>query len=310
MGTQESPRAGPKRVMADLRVQDENLIVKLKDIEIMKEIAHGSAGVVSLGRWNRTYVAVKKHFPNGEESYNNFCVEAQIHAKLHHPNIVQLLGICETDHELLTLTEFMPRGSLYGILSMQGELTPAQMVKFAIDAAQGMNYLHTVKILHRDLKSLNLLVDEFWNVKVADFGTSRQAANTMTQCAGTALWMAPEVVRGSMYTSKADVYSFGIIMWELLTCETPFGDTSNPYEIMRDVEAGARPMIPPNDAPAEYVKLMQNCWNGKPQKRPDFDAILKELEDKIWDRNSAEYTHPESSNSTLVRPRKWNASPM
>jgi len=282
----------PQSVMAGLEKADKNIILKFKDVEILRELAHGSAGVVSLGRWKHMFVAVKKHFPNNQEMYNAFCVEAKIHAGLHHPNIILLLGICEGPQgELLTLTEFASRGSLYSILHRLGSLKPVQMVKLAIDTAKGMHYLHSVNVLHRDLKSLNLLVDENWILKVADFGTSRQAANTMTQCAGTALWMAPEVVRGKDYTYKADVYSFGIIMWEMLTCETPFNDMTNPYEIMRDVEAGLRPQIPYHNAPKEYIKLMQACWSGEEKDRPDFDVILETLQ-ILWDRCEADYCPP------------------
>jgi len=301
MGDHSPTSSDPDRVVQRLGRGDSNLIVNKKDVEILREIAHGSAGVVSLGKWNRTYVAVKKHFPNDQESYDNFCVEAQIHAQLHHPNIVQLLGICQSGRELLTLTEFMTRGSLFSKLRELKQLSPSQMIKFAMDAAQGMNYLHSVQILHRDLKSLNLLVDEHWNVKVADFGTSRKAANTMTQCAGTALWMAPEVVRGKIYTNKADVYSFGIIMWENLTCQTPFNDKNNVFEIMSDVEAGARPMIPHNEAPKEYVSLMQACWAGEPTKRPDFDTVLDVLE-KEWDWINVEYKEPLIASPSLKPP--------
>ena len=117
------------------------------------------------------------------------------------------------------------------------------------------------------------------------------------------------MVRGKVYTNKADVYSFGIIMWENLTCQTPFNDKNNVFEIMSDVEAGARPLIPHNDAPAEYVSLMQACWAGEPTRRPDFDTVLQELED-LWDtRYSVDYKEPAMASPNIKPPASGRKKP-
>jgi serine/threonine protein kinase len=136
----------------------------------------------------------------------------------------------------------------------------------------------------RDLKSLNILIDARWCAKISDFGLSRfKAAAPSTlytaQC-GTFHWMAPEVIKGHRYTEKADVYSFGINLWELLTRSTPF-EGLQPVQVgiavLRD---GARPPIPPG-APPDYAALIQDCWQTEPEARPSFQDIIQRLKDLL-----------------------------
>jgi serine/threonine protein kinase len=133
-------------------------------------------------------------------------------------------------------------------------------------------------IVHRDLKPSNLLVDESWNVKVADFGFARikEENATMTRC-GTPCWTAPEVIRGEKYGEKADVYSFGVVMWEVLTRKQPFAGR-NFMGVSLDVLEGKRPQVPA-DCPAEFKKLMKKCWHADASKRPSMEDVLSRLDD-------------------------------
>lgn len=154
----------------------------------------------------------------------------------------------------------------------------AQILKLALQTARGMEYLHDCNLIHRDLKSVNLLMDHDFNAKVCDFGLSRILApkhQNMTGNVGTVSWIAPEVFEKQPYDTKADVYSFGIVMWELYVKQIPFQDL-NTFEIPIAVIKGDRPAIP-KDCPKEYAKLMQLCWHKKPSKRPTFQKIVKTL---------------------------------
>jgi len=175
----------------------------------------------------------------------------------------------------------MARGSLNVVLKYDPVVTNnlKLKVKMATDAARGMIFLHlhNPPIIHRDLKSLNLLVDQSYTVKVADFGISDMLENeaTMTAKSGTINWMPPEVFQGFTYTTKSDVFSYGMVMWEILTNEQPYSKL-NQFQILRLLDRGERPAIPPG-SDTTYIKIMADCWAEKPDDRPPFTEILDRL---------------------------------
>jgi serine/threonine protein kinase len=157
-----------------------------------------------------------------------------------------------------------------------------------------MDYLHQNKIIHRDLKAANLLMDENEVVKVADFGVARVQAQSgiMTAETGTYRWMAPEVIEHKPYDYKADVFSFGIVLWELLTGKVPYADLTPLQAAVGVVQKGLRPTIPRNIHP-KLMELMHKCWKTDPAARPDFTTItallrviLKEVNAEILEEES------------------------
>jgi serine/threonine protein kinase len=201
-------------------------------------------------------------------------------SELHHPNIVLFIGACVKRPNLCIVTEFVKQGALKEILINNSiKLTWQQKLGLLRSAALGINYLHSLHpvIVHRDLKPSNLLVDENWNVKVADFGFARikEENATMTRC-GTPCWTAPEVIRGEKYSEKADVFSFGIIMWEVLTRKQPYAGR-NFMNVSLDVLDGRRPQIPA-DTPGEFEKMMKRCWHMAADKRPTMDEVISTLD--------------------------------
>lgn len=201
--------------------------------------------------------------------------------KVRHKNVVQFIGACTKPPNLCILTEFMPGGSVYDFLHKQkGTFKFPSLLKVAIDISKGMNYLHQNNIIHRDLKAANLLMDENEVVKVADFGVARVKAQSgvMTAETGTYRWMAPEVIEHRPYDHKADVFSFGVVLWELLTGKVPYDYLTPLQAAVGVVQKGLRPTIPKNTHP-RLAELLERCWQQDPTLRPDFTEILVILQD-------------------------------
>ncbi|OAO91712.1 hypothetical protein AXX17_AT5G48250 [Arabidopsis thaliana] len=201
-----------------------------EDLTIGEQIGQGSCGTVYHGLWFGSDVAVKVFSKQeySEEIITSFRQEVSLMKRLRHPNVLLFMGAVTSPQRLCIVTEFLPRGSLFRLLQRNtSKLDWRRRIHMASDIARGMNYLHhcTPPIIHRDLKSSNLLVDKNWTVKVADFGLSRikhETYLTTKTGRGTPQWMAPEVLRNEAADEKSDVYSFGVILWELVTEKIPW----------------------------------------------------------------------------------------
>ncbi|XP_021718944.1 serine/threonine-protein kinase HT1-like [Chenopodium quinoa] len=210
-----------------------------------------------------------------------FASEVSLLFGLNHPNIITFFAACKKPPVFCIITEYMAGGSLRKYLHHQQPYSvPLDLVlKLALDIARGMQFLHSQGILHRDLKSENLLLGNDMCVKVADFGIS--CLETQTGSAkgftGTYRWMAPEMIREKHHTKKVDVYSFGIVLWEILTALTPFDDMTPEQAAFAVCQKKARPPIPA-ECPTALSRLMKRCWSSKPYKRPQFDEIAAILE--------------------------------
>jgi serine/threonine protein kinase len=265
-------------------------IIDFAEIQVGKQVGLGSYGVVYHGKWKGVEVAVKRFIKQklDERRMLEFRAEMAFLSELHHPNIVLFIGACVKRPNLCIVTEFMKQGSLKEILLNNTIKLPwLQKLRMLRSAALGINYLHSLHpiIVHRDLKPSNLLVDENWNVKVADFGFARikEENATMTRC-GTPCWTAPEVIRGDKYDERADVFSFGVVMWEVVTRKQPFAGR-NFMGVSLDVLEGKRPQIP-NDCPPEFAKVMKKCWHASPDKRPKMEDVLAFFDRAIGDDTS------------------------
>ena len=259
--------------------------VDISDLKIDRRIGRGSFGEVYHAYWAGTEIGLKKlpkHMLSNQKLLEDFAQEITILAGLRHPNVLQFLGVAVDKVSLYMLTEFMDRGSLYDVLHDPKEPLPMNRVlNMLIDTSRGMSYLHK-RLIHRDLKSHNLLVDSHWVVKICDFGLSRlkQESNTLTAC-GTPCWTAPEVLRNEHYTEKADVYSFGIVIWECLTREDPFAGMP-PFHVVFVVGSqGARPEVPAckPEWPQALLDLMEHAWQEDPDIRPSFPELIVSLQE-------------------------------
>ncbi|KAI8018492.1 putative serine/threonine-protein kinase SIS8 [Camellia lanceoleosa] len=255
-----------------------------EDITLGERIGLGSYGEVYRGDWHGTEVAVKKFLDQSicGESLQEIKSEVRIMKRLRHPNVVLFMGAVTRAPNLSIITEFLPRGSLYRLIHRpNNQLDERRRLRMALDAARGMNYLHncTPVIVHRDLKSPNLLVDRNWVVKVCDFGLSRMKHSTFLSSrstAGTAEWMAPEVLRNEPSDEKCDVYSFGVILWELCTLQQPWGGM-NPMQVVGAVGFQHRRLDIPDDMDPAIADIIQKCWQTDPKLRPSFAEIMAAL---------------------------------
>ncbi|QTF49773.1 putative serine/threonine-protein kinase/receptor [Acanthamoeba polyphaga mimivirus] len=275
--------------MADIDKEDSFLtsanmcrwIINYDEISIGKQIGLGSYGIVFNGKWKGVDVAVKKFVKQklSETQLLEFRAEMAFLSELKHSNIVTFIGACIKKPNICIVTEYMRMGNLRDVLKNPDiKITFANKLKLLYGAAMGIDYLHSSNpmIVHRDIKPANILVDEHFNVKIADFGFARikEDNTTMTRC-GTPCWTAPEVIRGEKYCEKADVFSFGVVMWEVLTGKEPFVEC-NFMKVSLDILEGGRPIIP-SDCPHEFAKLIKKCWHAKAHKRPTMTEVVQQL---------------------------------
>ncbi|KAM0936210.1 putative protein kinase TKL-Pl-6 family [Dioscorea sansibarensis] len=266
-------------------------IIKNEDLEELRELGSGTFGTVYHGKWRGSDVAIKrikKSCFTGRSSEQErltieFWREAEILSKLHHPNVVAFYGVVKDGPggTLATVTEYMVNGSLRHVLLRKDRyLDYRKRLIIAMDAAFGMEYLHSKNIVHFDLKCDNLLVnlkDQSRPIcKVGDFGLSKIKRNTLVSggVRGTLPWMAPELLNGSSnkVSEKVDVFSFGIVMWEILTGEEPYANMHYGAIIGGIVNNTLRPPLPASCDP-EWQRLMEQCWAPDPVQRPSFTQI-------------------------------------
>lgn len=259
------------------------LEIPWSDLVLKERIGAGSFGTVHHADWNGSDVAVKILIEQDfhEERLKEFLREVAIMKRLRHPNVVLFMGAVLCRPNLSIVTEYLPRGSLYRLIHRPGTreiLDERRRLRMALDVAKGMNHLHRLNppIVHRDLKSPNLLVDKTWTVKVCDFGLSRLKANTFLSsksAAGTPEWMAPEVLRDEPSNEKSDVYSFGVILWELITLQQPWSGL-NAAQVVGAVGFQNRRLQIPKDVKPEIAAIIEACWANDPRKRPSFASIM------------------------------------
>ncbi|KAL3641884.1 hypothetical protein CASFOL_012699 [Castilleja foliolosa] len=260
--------------------------ISWEDLTIGEQIGQGSCGTVYHGLWYGSDVAVKafSKMEYTDELIFSFREEVSLMKRLRHPNILLFMGAVTTPQRLCIVTEFLPRGSLFRFLQKNtSKLEMRRRIHMALDIARGMNYLHHFNppIIHRDLKSSNLLVDKNWTVKVGDFGLSRLKHETYLTTKtgkGTPQWMAPEVLRNESSDEKGDIYSYGVVLWELVTHKIPWDKLSS-VQVIGAVGFMNQRLDIPDDVDPQWVSLIESCWQSEPQSRPSFQELMEKLKE-------------------------------
>ncbi|XP_068564647.1 mitogen-activated protein kinase kinase kinase 7 isoform X1 [Cebidichthys violaceus] len=252
--------------------------INYEDIEVEEVVGRGAFGVVCKAKWKGNDVAIKTI--ESESERKAFIVELRQLSRVNHPNIVKLYGSC--NNPVCLVMEYAEGGSLYNVLHGAEPLpyyTASHAMSWCFQCSQGVAYLHGMKpkaLIHRDLKPPNLLLVAGGTVlKICDFGTACDIQTHMTNNKGSAAWMAPEVFEGNNYSEKCDVFSWGIILWEVITRRKPFDEIGGPaFRIMWAVHNGTRPPLIKN-LPKPIESLMTRCWSKDPSQRPSMEEIVK-----------------------------------
>ncbi|KAJ9696140.1 hypothetical protein PVL29_008400 [Vitis rotundifolia] len=285
--------------------------IELSKLDIRSVIAHGTYGTVYRGVYDGQDVAVKV-LDWGEDGLataaetaalrTSFRQEVAVWHKLDHPNVTKFIGASMGTSDLripsnsissdgrnpvpsracCVVVEYLPGGTLkkFLIRNRRKKLAFKIVIQLALDLSRGLSYLHSKKIVHRDVKTENMLLDVHRTLKIADFGVARVEAQNprdMTGETGTLGYMAPEVLDGKPYNRKCDVYSFGICLWETYCCDMPYPDLSFADISSAVVRQNLRPDIP-RCCPSSLASIMRKCWDGNPDKRPDMDEVVRLLE--------------------------------
>lgn len=278
-------------------------------LEIRYLVAQGTYGTVYRGTYDGQDVAVKlldwedgmKTAAEAAEIRASFKQEVSVWHKLDHPNVTKFVGASMGTSQFkipmknpsegstnlppracCVLVEFLPGGTLktYLFKNRKKKLPFKVVIQLALDLSRGLSYLHSERIVHRDVKAENMLLGTQRTLKIADFGVARVEAQNprdMTGETGTLGYMAPEVLDGKPYNRKCDVYSFGICLWEIYCCDLPYPDLSFADISSAVVRQNLRPDIP-RCCPSSIANIMKRCWDANPEKRPEMDEVVRLLE--------------------------------
>ncbi|KAH1144222.1 hypothetical protein GYH30_034453 [Glycine max] len=256
--------------------------IDFSELTVGTRVGIGFFGEVFRGIWNGTDVAIKVFLEQDltAENMEDFCNEISILSRLRHPNVILFLGACTKPPRLSMVTEYMELGSLYYLIHLNGQkkkLNWRRRLRMLRDICKGLMCIHRMKVVHRDLKSANCLVNKHWTVKICDFGLSRimtESPMRDSSSAGTPEWMAPELIRNEPFTEKCDIFSLGVIMWELCTLNRPWEGVPPERVVYSVANEGSRLEIP--EGP--LGRLISECW-AECHERPSCEEILSRLVD-------------------------------
>ncbi|XP_022228691.2 tyrosine-protein kinase Btk29A isoform X1 [Drosophila obscura] len=253
------------------------------ELMLMEELGSGQFGVVRRGKWRGSIDTAVKMMKEGTMSEDDFIEEAKVMTKLQHPNLVQLYGVCSKHRPIYIVTEYMKHGSLLNYLRRHEKTLIGNMgllLDMCIQVSKGMTYLERHNYIHRDLAARNCLVGSENVVKVADFGLARYVLDDQyTSSGGTKFpikWAPPEVLNYTRFSSKSDVWAYGVLMWEIFNCgKMPYGRLKN-TEVVERVQRGII-LEKPKSCAKEIYDVMKLCWSHGPEERPAFRVLMDQL---------------------------------
>jgi c-src tyrosine kinase len=259
------------------------VIIPQSELQLGEVIGHGEFGDVLLGMYRNRKIAVKT-LKSGMAS--DLLTESRFMIGLRHPFLVTLIGVVmEEGRDVLMLTEYMANGNLVDYLRSRGrhQVERTQLLRFALNVAEGMAYMESRLLVHRDLAARNILLDDSHIAKVSDFGLAQSETQPQTESTRGKFpikWTAPEALRHNKFTNKSDVWSYGVLLWEIYS----YGRVPYPripiQDVVRHIEKGYR-MEPPEGSPQSVTNLMSECWALETQSRPTFSELVLKIKHLI-----------------------------
>jgi len=259
--------------------REKGWVIDEADVKIQEKIGKGEFGDVMLGNYQAQKVAIKVMKDMQPQRTKQFLAEATVMTSLQHENLVCLKGIILDKSSLKIVTEYMSKGSLLEYLRSRGRqfVTRKDQIKFALDTCQGMEYLESRNVIHRDLAARNVLISEHEDAKVSDFGLALHNYTFLESGKLPIKWTAPEALKTQKFSSKSDMWSFGVLLWEIYS----FGRVPYPRiplaDVVKHVEKGYR-MEAPEGSPKSIYDLMKKAWRIDPEERPSFRDVRMALE--------------------------------
>ena len=263
----------PSTMAAALRA---SLLMKPQDYQVSKieVLGKGAFGCVSRAldrETNRIFVV--KEIPlcrdHGSEGFTN--AEIEVLGSLEHPNVIKLMGFRQTESLLEIFMEYVSGGNISSVIRSFGVLTEVQTRNYTAQILDGLVYLHSRNVIHRDLKGDNILVEVDGRVKLADFGTAKKTQSVAKTVTGTTSFMAPEIIKGTGYDKSVDIWSLGCCVLEMITGKPPFADSPNPYAAMFQIASmtSTETLIPSDRGLSpSLVDFLQQCLRLEPKTRP------------------------------------------
>lgn len=250
-------------------------------------IGEGGFGVVYKGHYKGETVAVKMLKMQDwvdKKTLEEFELEIYLLSILKNPGIVSFIGASKLRGKLALVTEFMPNGSLEKLMAKK--IPYATKLRIALEIAKAIDYLHKNNVLHRDIKADNVLIESMDvnspnMIRLSDFGSARVMAEdkieTFTKNVGTPIYMAPEILQKKRYNKEADIYSYGVLLWVIITQKEPYTAFNHVWDVTKYVIDGNREAIPAG-CPADFADLITGCWHPDPEKRLSVRTIIDRLE--------------------------------
>jgi len=284
-----------------------DILIEAEEVECGEEITKETKGtkgasVIYRGRFRGQDVAVKTFVQVLDDTLRKqFEREVRVLKLLRSDRMVLFYGACLKPNKECLVMKYMPHGSLSEVLERKERFTPEQQERIALEIAGGLQYLHSQGMIHRNLKDRYILFDEDWHAKLTGFGLSKVKSSAIQtiQQHEVSFWSAPELLRrGGCHTLKSDIYSYGLILWELLTGQKPYAHLGlDSRELFKRIRAGYRESIP-EDLPKVYADLIRQCWDADPSKRPSLEVIIHKIE---TNRHAAEELYELGSSSEGAR---------
>ncbi|XP_034002938.1 megakaryocyte-associated tyrosine-protein kinase isoform X2 [Trematomus bernacchii] len=262
---------------AELELSKSGWLLDITKLKLGENIGEGEFGAVYEGEYLGQQVAVKTI--KCDVTAQAFLQETTVMTKLQHKNLVRLLGVM-LHKGLHIVTELMAKGNLVNFLRTRGRsvVNSVQLLHFALDVCEGMEYLESKKLIHRDLAARNVLVSDDCVAKVSDFGLTKVVSKAKSDNAKLPVkWTAPEALKKEKFSTKSDVWSYGVLLWEIFSYGRQPYPKMSLKEVKDTVEGGYR-MEAPEDCPPALYSLMRLCWEQEPRRRPAFNKLREKLE--------------------------------